>query len=273
MFDYQQLNDMVYIACWGGSACLFLQYSLHAYTVFCDKTGKIYILTVLGLILCFLESCLTLVNVYFNPTDSQKQPELTDASLHWYLINIPMNVVWFFMVQIVTWLYVLRIESLGYYFKFDKYLKYAPFLIAVMQMPTVVINLERSKVDDDSYQYFMIFSSAFSIIITLVELYMFVILLRKLNFILEYKPIILTKMGKHLKISCFAVMILEITMAVVRFFFLIDFSISPLIYLLRIYIIIQFYSDLLVSINRESKVTTDLRLNSYLEPFDSSQFF
>eukprot|EP00835_Amoeboradix_gromovi_P001202 NODE_50_length_27150_cov_0.307308.p7 type:complete len:305 gc:universal NODE_50_length_27150_cov_0.307308:11622-10708(-) len=245
-------NVLVFIACWGGATCLFLQYMLHAYTVFALKTSKIYLLIVTGLILCYLESCLTIVNIFVVDGNSTRY---TSHSLRdWYLINIPMNIIWFFMVQVVIWLYVLRIQSLGTYGTIDRYLKYSPVVVAIMQLPNLVINLARlniESIDDVKYHYFVISSSVFSVCITIVEIAMFLILIKKLNFILEYKQAVLLKIGFHLKITCVAVIFLDVVMAIVRFQFPVDFSISPIIYLLRIYIIIQFYSDLLVSVNVE----------------------
>ena len=263
-------SDIVYIACWGGSTCLFLQYLLQAYTVFTRKTSKIFILTITGLCLCYLESCLTMVSVVIRSLTKVTHSGIGDMNslALWYMIYIPINISWFLMVQVVTWLYVLRIKSLGYYTKIDSYMKYAPLIVAVMQMPNLIINLARLNIEDvvdKQYHYFEISSSVFSVCITLVEIAMFLILLKKLNFILEYKPNVLNKMGHHLKVTCSAVIFMDIVMAGVRFLFLIDFSISPLIYLLRIYIIIQFYSDLLVSVNREYASTFELKVPSYLQ--------
>ena len=264
-------NDMVYISCWGGCSCLFLQYNLQISSVFTTKTSKIYILTILGLCMCYLESCLTMISVF---TRSAYAANLgfTSTSIDpltmWYAFNIPMNVVWFLMVQIVTWLYVYRVQSLGTSVKVDKYLKYVPFIIGIFQLPNVVINLTvfNSESGNQKSNYFIVSSSILSVCITFVELSMFTILLQKLNAILEFKPVELAKVGMHLKINCAAVMGLQIIMAIVRFFVLIDFAVSPLIYLLRIYIIIQLYSDVLVSIDREYKTTLDSNLSSYLLP-------
>ena len=241
---------MVYIACWGGATCLFLQYLLQAYTVFNKKDSKIYRLIIAGLLMCYLQSSLTMIVVIIDFV----YPNMKLSLIVWYSIFIPLTLAWFFMVQINQWMYVYRIKSLGTYSRVDKYMNYVPFFVAFIQLPNFIINLARlniEDVDDKKYHYFIISSSIFSICISFVEICMFFILLRKLNFILEYKPDVLAKMGHHLKVTCVLVILLEVVMAVVRFEFLVDFSISPLIYLLKIYIIIQFYNDLLANINKQ----------------------
>ena len=171
----------------------------------------------------------------------------------WYLVFIPINIAWFSMIQIVTWLYVTRITSLGAYMPIDNYLKYAPIIIGTLQFPNMIINLARLNVENDPHNYFVISSSIFSLCIVIIEGCMYLLLIAKLNFILEYRRNLLEKIGRHLKITCCVVILLELIMAGVRPFYFVDFSMSPIIYLLRIYIIIQFYSDLLVTMNKECK--------------------
>ena len=249
-----QTTDMVYTACWGGATCLFLQYMLQAFIVFEKKDSIIFQLILVGLIMCYLQSSLTMIVVVLDVT----RPEVQLSVFTWYCISIPMNLAWFAMVQINQWLYVLRIRSLGCHSKFESYIIYVPYSVALLQLPNFIINVARlniKKVDFGKYSNFITSSSIFSICISFVEICMFIILLQKLNFILEYKPEVLLKMAYHLTLTCSFVVCLEIIMAAVRFFILVDFSISPLINLLKLYIIIQFYNDLIISINKQVRLS------------------
>ena len=255
---------MLYVACWGGSTCLFLQYLLQAYTVFTKKDSIIYKLLVAGLFVCYLESTLSMVYVGLRFYAGEETPSIgnLDPLTVWYLIYIPTNIAWFAMIQIVTWLYVLRISSLGAYMPIDRYIRHAPIIVGILQLPNFIINLARLNLENEIHNYFVISSSIFSIFIIFIEFVMFLVLMAKLNYILEYRASLMGKMARHLKITCIVVIVLEIAMAGIRFTFLVDFSISPIIYLLRIYIIIQFYSDLLVTINKECKTINSLQFKS-----------
>ena len=260
------INDLVYVSCWGGCTCLFLQYLLLAYTVFNNKKSKIFKLLILGLVLCYLESCLTIIPIFTQVLKRNEKP--SSSPMMWYLTSLPMAIVWFLMIQIVLWLYILRIKSLGNYGKYDKYLNYIPLVIAIQQMPNVLITVIPEVDMSESYHKFTISSSVFSFTIALLEIFLFYVLMQKLNFILEYKPDDLRKIGKRLRLASVIVILLEIGMSILRFAFPVDFSISPIINLLKLNIIIQFYSDLLVSVNREcqhsSKLCSYNRIDSKL---------
>ncbi len=230
---------------------LFLQNLLHAVTIFDKKTNRIFYITIGSIILCYLEAIFVVINLVLPIQIAIK-----------YILQIFVNIYWFFLIQGVTFLYILRIKSLGEYMSFDKHLYTIPWIVAAVQIPSIVINL--LKIDDinatreQKYDYFVISRSLYTIVITAVDILLYVFLLKKLKFIMEYRQDVVRKLGWHLKVAMILVTFLEIGLAVIRILFPIDYTLTPIIYLLRIYIIIQFYGDLINSVKTSSNSADSL---------------
>ena len=237
---------LVYAGFWGGSTCLSIQNLLHAITIFDKKSNVIFWLTISSIIMCQLEATLVLA-LTLNLMD----PSFT------YTFLVLANIAWFLIIQMVTLLYILRIRSLGEYMNFDKYLRFIPWIVAAVQLPSMVINLLHPSYFDVSkeakYNYFVISRSLYTCVITIIEVVLYLLLLKKLQFIMEFRQVAVNKLAWHLRVTCIIVIGLEIVLAVVRVLFAIDYSVTPIIYLLRIYIVVQFYGDLLSSIQTSNE--------------------
>ena len=246
--DYTLIKN-IYLVCFGVIVSLCVQYVLLAILTFQKKNSMIFRLVILGLFLCLLESSLVMVLI-------EKNIE--------YLLAV-IGVVSFLKVQVITWLYVLRIKSLGSFFKCDFYIKYIPFIIGAAQIPIVVITFYSKNLREyiSHYNYYEISAFVLSFVISVCEVIMNILLLKKLHFVLEYKPESLKKIVFHLSLASLIVVLLEIAMLFTRAFLPIDYALNPIIYAIRTYIIIQFYDNLITAVN--SDIQSSLVMLSYSE--------
>ena len=227
---------------YGGSICLFLQYVMQAHFVFTRK-GKIFWTILLGLVLSMIEATLVLFYFYTDINDT------TQAVLGCFI-----SVLWFTIIQIATVLSVVRLKSLGNYMYFDKYLDYIPPIVAFLELPKAVSiilgSLELLALPHEYYGFSTFLFSASAIV---VEVGLYYMLHLKLNHIMELQPNKLKRLSFTIKFTTAIVLLLEFGIIVAKWIHMninesinIDFSMRPLAQILRIYIIIQFYSDLLV---------------------------
>ena len=226
---------------WGGIIALFFQYLIQAGTIFDKKYNWMFAGVIASLVLCILEATFGIYYLYTASNSGSAESQLVWGTLFAFF--------WFTMIQAVTWLYVLRIQSLGKYMTFDKCVSYIPFFLAVFEVFTVVgIVLHASQIDKykDVYLYT---SVLFTIICIVLELLMTGILVRKLKFILEYREDLLQKIWIQIVVASAFVVVLECAIVVVKFTGTnIDFTMRPLAYIVRIYVIIQFYDELITGI-------------------------
>ena len=235
-----QLIVSIYTACFGGTVCIVIQYIMLAFLTFEKRTSLIFKLVIGGLSLCFVEAVLIMIFMHLSTS---------------YML-FGLGIVSFIRMQLVAWLYVLRIKSLGSYISWERGVKYIPYIIAAAQMPMLVIAfLSKNPID------YMV-NSVSQVTACLVEIFMNTLLLKKLNFALEYKPAALKKIVTHLYLASLIVTVLELSLQIIRAYIPIDLALNPIIYAIRIYIIIQFYDNLLLAINTDEAIVSE-RLKSY----------
>lgn len=224
---------------------MFAQFILQAYTTFDKKSNLIYKLVVVGLLLSLSQS--TLAFIMSNVGNDSR-----------YTALVVININWFLMVQVVTWLYVLRINSIGRFTESRcnfNVMKAMPYVVAVLQIPCIVVRLIQTdsfNSDTEQYLYFLFTRGIFSFAITAIEVYMYFALMGKLDFLLEYKPMMKKKLAWHLRVNCCLVIILEVVLAFLRIAYPINYAFSPIIYLVRVNVIINFYNALITDANRDS---------------------
>eukprot|EP00834_Sanchytrium_tribonematis_P000380 NODE_7_length_67686_cov_1.621421.p26 type:complete len:266 gc:universal NODE_7_length_67686_cov_1.621421:35231-36028(+) len=237
---------------WGGSVCLALQYMLQAIFVFSKKSSHMFILIISGLAICLIE--ISVVTLFLYVYDEDEAVGL----------GIVVALFWFAMIQITTILYVKRIQSLGFFTSFDKYLKYLPYAVGVLEIPTVV-SIILDGLNLDYFSYYDFSSISFASLSIILEVVLYLSLNRKLEFILEYKPAALKKIAFNIRIMFVLTILLEVGIIASKVMKCnLDFSIRPFTHILRIFVLIQFYNDLLVSVNRDMQNHLSLKIPSYL---------
>eukprot|EP00835_Amoeboradix_gromovi_P004166 NODE_309_length_11266_cov_0.459479.p3 type:complete len:268 gc:universal NODE_309_length_11266_cov_0.459479:9426-8623(-) len=232
-------------AIWGGTISLALQYLLNAVITFEKKYNKMFIGIVCAIFLCVLESTIAIHYIYYSQYNDNPQNQLIMGSFFAF--------TWFSMIQVVTWLYVLRIDSLGKYCKFDKCCWTIPYFIGVFELFTVIgIVLHATQIDSFK-NYYRYSSLVFTVISILLEIFMTYLLIKKLSFILEYRDDLLAKLGLQIKVACVAVVLLEVAIIVLKFYgSFVDVALRPFTYIVRIYVIIQFYDDLIMALHHSN---------------------
>ncbi len=227
---------VISIGIWGGTFCLFLQYLSLAYMSFDLRYSRMFFGIVTALILCVIESTLAIFYTY----TKYGQPEKL-------IVGIFFGLSWFFMIQVVTWLYVLRIDSLGKYMTFDKCVWYTPYILGVFELMTMVgIIMHAADFDNSVYIYT---SVAFTVMSIVIEVFMTVLLLRKLRFILEYRKELLQRIVNQIYFTCAIIVIIEIIIVVMKLTgSSLDFPLRPFVYLIRTYVVIQFYDELITGV-------------------------
>ena len=223
---------------WGGTLSLFVQYMLYAFITFDKKMNKMFAGVIVGLMLCLTEATLGIFYVYaWDQFDLNGQVAL----------SVIFGISWFSMIQVVTWLYVLRINSLGKYMKFDGFIWYIPFIIGALELASVFsIFLRTLNISSNVFRYS---SLIFSIGAVIFEIFMTFLLLRKLRFILEYQEELLHSLFWHIVSACVVVLLLEFIILGLKIIgSSIDNAARPFAYIVRIYVVIQFYDKLITGI-------------------------
>ena len=237
---------------WGGSICLFSQYVLQAIFVF-SCSSYLFKMVILGLLSCVIEATLVMAFIYYDFNDAVS-----------IALGVCVAFFWFVMIQITTWLSVKRIQSLGYYMAFDSYIQYVPYIVGLLEIPTTLCIILDAWNVNLFLGYYDISSTVFAFLSIILEITLCILLIKKLNFILEYKPKTLSKLAFHIKFMCLLITLLECGIIVSKIMKLpLDFSIRPFTHLLRIYVIIQFYNDLLLSVDQEMQQLDSLKLPSF----------
>eukprot|EP00835_Amoeboradix_gromovi_P000904 NODE_34_length_31639_cov_0.254375.p10 type:complete len:286 gc:universal NODE_34_length_31639_cov_0.254375:26719-25862(-) len=244
---YSMDSHTISLMIWGGTFSLFLQYLLQAVITFNKKYNKMFALVVTALILCVVESAMGIHSMYLDSNRSYVDEMSRLISM------ICFAILWFCMIQSVTWLYVLRIESLGKYYWFDKHVFLIPWIIALFQVFTFAsiilygIQTEKYKL---AYRYT---STVFTLISILLEWLMTVLLLKKLNFILEYRTELLHALDFQIKSSFVLIILLEVIVIILKCFgSIIDAPTRAFAYIIRVHVIIQFYDNLILRIKYSS---------------------
>ncbi len=178
------------------------------------------------------------------------------------IVGVLFAIFWFLMIQVVTWLYVFRIESLGKYMKYDKWIRYTPYILGGTQVLTMVgIIMHAADYDNTLYIYT---SVTFSFVSIVIELFMTVLLLKKLQFILEYRKELLKKLVSHIYMTCTIIIVVEILILVLKLTMSsLDYALRPFEYLIRTYVIIQFYDELITGVQTGSNKGLSSRDLSY----------
>eukprot|EP00834_Sanchytrium_tribonematis_P000891 NODE_18_length_47517_cov_0.674814.p13 type:complete len:318 gc:universal NODE_18_length_47517_cov_0.674814:37087-36134(-) len=211
------------------------------YFVFKKKKNRLSKLIILGTLACLIHSSSLFLYTVVDTTFAYNDQSPENISLDGVI-----SLTWLLMIQLEFWVYITRMTSLGSYMWFDKYIKYLPFLVLLLQVPVSVgIGLEMTWQENYEEAAEMLFV-ALSVGIIIMEIILDTLLIKKLRFIMEFKRNTLQKLSRFIILFCVMVVILESTLIV-------SCILSPVIYLcarpvicaFRIYMIVEFFQKLL----------------------------
>ena len=223
----------------GASWILFLNGIAQAFVVFENRSSKIFLFCVFGLVCGIVEIMLTTSTMYWG-TDTR-------------IISIAVAPFWFFMIQCATWAYCLRIKALGGFMsRKERYIMYIPWLVFIIQIPADFFFVF-SMFLVEYYRIFLIATTVFSVLIAIIEIFLYFILLRKMLEILEYRKRLKTVLAFEMTVSLIVVVMLDILLIISKTMNTkLDLVLRPFTYILRIVVLIRFFSDLLGEIQRNS---------------------
>ena len=215
----------------GAGCLLFIQGTANAIVVFQKKRGIMFMICLVGL---FSGIILLMLDA---------------AALFWgtslKFIAIFATPFWYLTIQCASWAYCIRIRSMGVISKFDKFVDYTPWAILVFQIPANVLFI--LMVFNPEYQeLYVIVSVIFSAAISVSEVFLYVVLLKKVLNILEYRRRVKNALSYEMFGSLILLIVLDAVLIVSKIMTdRLDIILRPFTYLLRIVIIIRFYDILL----------------------------
>eukprot|EP00835_Amoeboradix_gromovi_P004241 NODE_318_length_11118_cov_0.235049.p5 type:complete len:253 gc:universal NODE_318_length_11118_cov_0.235049:6427-7185(+) len=216
----------------GASWLLYIQGMIKCLFIFKNKTSTISLICILGLTCAIIDVTVLVSGIY---SDEK------------YAIDVVIVApFWFIMIQCASWIYCIRIQSIGgYYSKHDRYIGYVPLIILGFQIPAVIFTV-LALFMTQYREMGIVCGIVLSVAITILEIYMFSVLIIKLQIFLEFrentKSILIYQMTAALALMVVLEILLIISKAV---FYKFDVILRPFTYLLRIVIVLQFYDELL----------------------------
>eukprot|EP00834_Sanchytrium_tribonematis_P003180 NODE_115_length_18417_cov_0.666012.p12 type:complete len:251 gc:universal NODE_115_length_18417_cov_0.666012:4255-5007(+) len=222
----------------GGSSLFFVQGLFKSFLVL-PLSGKL-IITLTGVITSGCDAFLVFLFLYYSNGE--------DA-----IIGVFMSILWFLMIQATTWIYTLRIVTLGKPHAADKYVKLIPFAFIIIEIPAAVtIALEGFNIK--YHPLYLDVSLAFTIIAIILELFMYTILVKKTIFLMKYSSEPHKGLVKNVKIAMAILIAAKFLIVVAKLLgSSLDMSMRPFTQLVRIYIILQFYGDTFLELDNACK--------------------
>ncbi len=215
----------------GASCLLFIQGMFQSITVFNSKRSRMFVLCICGLISGILQCILVTSGLYWG--------------VNGHVIAIVATPFWYLMIQSASWVYCIRIQSLGVRSSQDKYVRYIPWVILVLQIPANVLYIMASF-DKRYFNLNVIIGTIFSVFIALFEIYLFIVLLLKVVNVLEYRRRVKNLLIYEIVVSLVLLIFLDTALIIAKVAnWKFDLILRPFTYLLRIVIVIRFFEDLL----------------------------
>lgn len=226
----------------GADWLLFLLAMVQAFRVFPQKRKRFFILVVVGLCAAILFESVSVAVFQFN------------VNPLWGLLSISG---WYVMITCCNFVYAIRIRSLGVYGGvLDRVASCIPWFFLGLLTPIYVIAMISPALPINPN------SAAVKVVATVLqitlsgsiavgEIFLFVVLLRKVQMILEFRDDVRRRLMRELSVSVAVLVALEIAVLVSKFVGgNYDRLLRPLVYILRFFLVIRFYDDLLEDINR-----------------------
>ena len=153
---------------------------------------------------------------------------------------------WIILVQVTTWLYLFRLETIGVNLASFKYWKWIPWLILVAQFPGIILYNLVLYIDSIVLGT-TIFLITFDVVLVFIEIVLYVKLMRNVIFILEYRSNLKKRINYEMLICCCVVVVLDLLLIISLCTAgpHINIIVSSTSYLFRILVVIRFYELLL----------------------------
>ena len=219
----------------GAGWLLFIQGIAKALVVFNNKQSKMFLICIFGLICGII------------------QLMLVSSALYWgvnaKLIAVVATPFWYTMIQCASWAYSIRIQSMGIISNWDSFVGYAPWIILTLQIPSNVLYLVATFIPR-YYDMYLVVVIVFSAAISFFEVFLYLVLLSKVVNVLEYRKSLKSVLIYEMNASLLLLVVFDFVLIVSKVLIgKLDIILRPFTYLLRIVIIIRFYSDLLNGIS------------------------
>ena len=237
MTEFEPLKMLAFMF-WGADWLLVVQGITRAVVVFPHKRKKMFILIVAGLVSSLLNSSLAMAEIYFgNPL------------IYYTIFGLSS---WYVMIFTSSYVYAIRIKSLGGHSKFDKSVQLTPWIILIFAIPVNTIGL-LSRYLPQLVSVNLISSTIFSVFLAVGEIYLYSVLLYKISDILEYRDGAKRILIYQLTASLGLLTILEVLLIASKLSSnAMDRFLRPFNYTLRLVLVIQFFDDLLQELENSS---------------------
>ena len=234
-----EVTMQISFALLGASWLLFLYGITQAIIVFENKKSNIFIFCVIGLISGIID-VMMVTSMFFWGGDFK-------------LLSVVVTPFWYAMIQCSTWAYCARIKTIGGILcKEKKYINYLPWFVLLLQIPSNALYLI-TLCTNYCAGITLVARAVFSILIAIVELFLYAVLLKNMNEILEYR----VKIKKLLQLETTASVVFLILLDIVLIFSMLshtnlDYILRPFTYILRIVVLIRFFTELLQELETNS---------------------
>ena len=227
------------------------------------RKEKIFILISIAFVACTIQE----IGIHIRGLYSNNSPI--------YYFNIVVSAIsYFYLFFVVNQLYVLRLRSLGCTVKYEGMAKYVPYVILLVAICIQVEFLVFIFVPGLlSVPVYVGISISLFCMALLLEIYLCIILIQKVLMMLEYREQTQQKTILKTKLYLVLIVVLELSIFFIRVFYFNPDSpeghIRILGFLVRIFIVVDFYGDIISSITNEDENNQLTMRNFYSDSVQS----
>ena len=238
-------EDIAAISVIGGLSALGIIYA----TCVIPRKGKVFWL----IVSLFVVATIQTVSQYFRKQFSPGEP-------NWWAAHVVNGICYCFLFYFANWLYVLRLFTLGHLMRYERLTKYTPPAIVLLAATNFVLYTVYVTTTGVSRTAYTVGSCALLAVALLLEVYLVVVLIRKVGFVFADNPTIVhPSMVVKAKVYLCAIVVLEIAIFVLRVFVADprapEGSLRVFGFVLRVLVIVDFFRDLLRCLVRRGEAT------------------
>ncbi len=235
-------NDIAALTVFGADWLIFAVAMVQAFRVFPQKRKRFFGMLVAGLCSSMLYVTVSVAVYQFG------------ANKLWLLLGTSG---WYIMIICSNFVYATRIKSLGLFGgRVDRVAAATPWFFLFLLTPILALSLlgpflpingSTAAVKTASFVLAVVLSAC----IAVGEIFLFVVLLKKVREILEFRDDVRKRLVVELSVAVAILVALEVALLVSKFLpNNVDRILRPLVYLLRYFLVIRFYDELLEDINQ-----------------------